>query len=87
MPPLFKAGRSARMAGKLGVSMTDPPIRQSLPKGQPDVDGSPYHRMLRCILCLEGTQSDLNSAVRRAPANIELVAYYLLKQGPRRRIF
>ena len=26
------------MAGKLGVSMTDPPIRHALPKRQPDVD-------------------------------------------------
>lgn len=37
MRPLFQAGRRARIAGKLGVSMTDPPIRYSLPKRQPDI--------------------------------------------------
>jgi len=26
------------MAGKFGVSMTDPPIRHALPQRQPDVD-------------------------------------------------
>jgi integrase/recombinase XerD len=43
MRPLFQAGRSARMAGKFGVSMTDPPIRHALPQRQPDVDRSPHH--------------------------------------------
>ena len=38
MRPLFQAGRSARMAGKFGVYMTDPPIRHALPKRQPDAD-------------------------------------------------
>ncbi len=36
--PLFQAGRSARMAGKFSVSMTEPPIRHALPQRQPDVD-------------------------------------------------
>lgn len=38
MRPLFHAGRSARMAGRFCVCMTDPPIRHALPQRQPDVD-------------------------------------------------
>ena len=46
----FVPGRtSARMAGKFGVSMIDPPIRHALPQRQPDVDNAPYHGMLRRI--------------------------------------
>ena len=37
------AGRSARIAGKLGVSMTDPPIRHALPERQHYVDVPNYH--------------------------------------------
>ncbi len=38
--PLFQAGRRARMAGRFGVSITDPQIRHALPKRQLDVDRS-----------------------------------------------
>lgn len=38
MRTLFQAGRSARMAGKLGVCVTDPPIHHALPKRQTNVD-------------------------------------------------
>lgn len=40
--PFFQAERSARMAGKFGVSMTDPPILHALPQLQPDVGKAPY---------------------------------------------
>src|SRR6056297_3755343 len=49
MRPLFQAGRSARMAGKFGVCMMDPPIHHALPQRQPDVDKTSYHMMLRCL--------------------------------------
>ena len=48
MRPLFQAGRSARMAGKFGVCMIDPPIRHTLPLRQPDFDGAVYHKMCKC---------------------------------------
>ena len=38
MRPYFKAGRSARMAGKFGVSLTVLAIRQACPQRHPDVD-------------------------------------------------
>jgi hypothetical protein len=34
---LFQAGRRARMAGKFGVCMIDPPIRHTSPQRQTNV--------------------------------------------------
>ena len=51
--PLFHAGRSARMAGKFGVSMTDPPIRHTLHNDNPTLTG---HHITRLLHCLGGLQ-------------------------------
>jgi len=43
MRPLFQADRTARMAGRFYVSMSNPPIRHILPNRQPNAHEVVYH--------------------------------------------
>jgi hypothetical protein len=68
MRPLFQAGRSARIAGKFGVSMTDPPIRHALPIRQPDVDQASISQ--DAVLFLMAAMSPQFRMLRRACMSI-----------------